>query len=199
MTVTLKVLIRIQLAALLVAACTPVLDQVGIDNALYPALGVPGIRAHEIFIATTRQGSSDEAVFFSGQRSQTLGLASVTVTVPPSHDPGKLERPKRLPPDPTRDFTIVQPEVYEQDQDFVQAIDRALARRAPQDRDVMLFVHGYNTTMSVAALRITQFVEDGGFKGVPVLFSWASAGRTTRYVYDLNSALAARHTSNRPR
>ncbi len=46
--------------------------------------------------------------------------------------------------------------------------------------------------MSDSVLRVAQFVEDSHFKGVPVLFSWASAGEKTKYVYDLNSALAAR-------
>jgi esterase/lipase superfamily enzyme len=41
-------------------------------------------------------------------------------------------------------------------------------------------------------LRLGQFVEDTGFKGVPVLFTWASAASLPRYVYDLNSALVAR-------
>ncbi|MBL4558392.1 MAG: alpha/beta hydrolase [Rhodobacteraceae bacterium] len=53
-------------------------------------------------------------------------------------------------------------------------------------------MHGYNNTTSDALLRMAQFVEDSGFQGVPVLFSWASAASLTRYVYDLNSALVAR-------
>ena len=57
---------------------------------------------------------------------------------------------------------------------------------------MLLFVHGYNNTMTDSVLRIAQFVEDTGFTGVPVLFSWASAARTTHYVYDMNSALIAR-------
>lgn len=39
---------------------------------------------------------------------------------------------------------------------------------------------------------MAQFVEDANYQGVPVLFTWSSAARATRYVYDLNSALVAR-------
>lgn len=53
-------------------------------------------------------------------------------------------------------------------------------------------MHGYNTTTSDAILRLGQFVNDTGFTGVPVLFTWASAAKAPRYVYDLNSALVAR-------
>ena len=41
-------------------------------------------------------------------------------------------------------------------------------------------------------MHVGQFVEDSGFEGIPVLFTWASAGKASRYVYDLNSALVAR-------
>src|SRR5690606_38343833 len=40
--------------------------------------------------------------------------------------------------------------------------------------------------------RITQIAHDTGYKGTPVLFSWASAGKITGYVYDKESANAAR-------
>lgn len=39
---------------------------------------------------------------------------------------------------------------------------------------------------------MTQLVHDSGYTGTPVLFSWASGGRLTDYVYDNNSATAAR-------
>jgi esterase/lipase superfamily enzyme len=71
-------------------------------------------------------------------------------------------------------------------------VNRALAQRPPGDRRILLFIHGYNNTTSDAILRLGQFVEDTGFKGVPVLFTWASAAKAPRYVYDLNSALVAR-------
>ena len=59
-------------------------------------------------------------------------------------------------------------------------------------RDGLLWIHGYNTTLTDAVLRLAQFVEDSGYQGVPILYSWASHGSLTGYVYDLNSALIAR-------
>jgi esterase/lipase superfamily enzyme len=114
------------------------------------------------------------------------------VTVPPNHVVAELERPTRLPPDPRTEFTVVDPVVYSADTAFIAEVRRELARRPVGQRRLLLFVHGYNTTASDAILRLAQFVEDSGFEGVPVLFTWASAGRLSRYVYDLNSALIAR-------
>ena len=40
--------------------------------------------------------------------------------------------------------------------------------------------------------RLAQLAHDSKAPGVPVLFTWASRGKPTAYVYDLNSATAAR-------
>jgi esterase/lipase superfamily enzyme len=180
------------LIAALLSACTRPPDLIGIDNPDVPAESVPDLTRHQIFIATTRQASEVTSTFFSSGRAPDVGLASVVVTVPPNHVVAELERPTRLPPDPRTEFTVVDPVVYGADTAFIAEVRRELARRPVGQRRLLLFVHGYNTTASDAILRLAQFVEDSGFEGVPVLFTWASAGRLSRYVYDLNSALIAR-------
>jgi esterase/lipase superfamily enzyme len=179
-------------AAGVLSGCSRAPEIVGIENPDVPAASVPDVSRHRIFITTTREASEVVGALFSAERAPDLGLASVDVTIPPNHVVGQLERPERLPPDPRTEFTIIDPVVYTGDRAFIAEIDRELAKRAPGDRKVLLFVHGYNTTTSDAILLLSQFVEDTGYQGVPVLFTWASAARTPRYVYDLNSALVAR-------
>jgi esterase/lipase superfamily enzyme len=178
--------------ATLLVGCTRPPELIGIDNPEVPAETVPDVSRHRIFITTTRTSSGVAGQLFSAARADTLGLASVDVTVPPTHVTGELERPTRLPPDPRTEFTVVDPIIYGSDAAFVAALDRELMQRPPGERRLLLFVHGYNNTASDSILRLAQFVEDTGFEGVPVLFSWASAASVTRYVYDLNSALIAR-------
>jgi esterase/lipase superfamily enzyme len=167
-------------------------ELIGIDNPAAPAQSVRGVDRHRIFIMSTRQASEVAGAFFSGERAPELGLASVDVTIPPNHVVGRLERPRRLPPNPLTEFAVVNPVVYRNDPAFIAEVNRALAARPPARRELLLFVHGYNNTTSDAILRLAQFVRDTGFQGVPVLFTWASAAKTPRYVYDLNSALVAR-------
>jgi esterase/lipase superfamily enzyme len=174
------------------AGCSRAPDLVGVDNPEKPAASVEVLSRHRIFITTTREASEVVGVFFSGERAPELGLASVDVTVPPTHVVGELERPRQLPPDPAREFAVINPVVYGTDTAFVAEVNRELAKRARGDRKILLFIHGYNTSTSDAILRLGQFVEDTGFSGVPVLFTWASAAKAPRYVYDLNSALIAR-------
>jgi len=165
---------------------------VGISNADVPVSAVPDITRHRVFITTTREASEELGALYSSTRSSDLGLSSVVVTVPPTHQPGQLERPTRLPPDPRTQFTVVEPVIFRTGDSFVSEINRELARRPPGQRSLLVFVHGYNTTTSDAILRLGQFVEDSGFPGIPVLFTWASAAQVPRYVYDMNSALIAR-------
>ncbi|WP_425085406.1 alpha/beta hydrolase [Ruegeria profundi] len=175
-----------------VASCIRPPELVGVENPQYPASDVIEAKRQTVFIATTRQASGAEGVFYSGDRSDTLGLASVVVTVPPNHKVGKIERTSALPPNPSKHFTIIDPKVYASENAFVSDIDKQLLALGASERNVLFFVHGYNTTLSDAILRLAQFVEDTEYDGVPVLMSWASAAETLKYVYDINSALAAR-------
>jgi esterase/lipase superfamily enzyme len=163
-----------------------------VDNADIPVSSVEAATQHKVFIATTRQETETVGALFSEQRAPELGLASVQVSIPPTHVVGELERPKRLPPDPRTEFAVIDPTIYASDQAFVASINQELAKFPKGQRDVLFFVHGYNNTTSDAVLRLAQFTHDSGFEGVAVLLDWASAASASRYVYDLNSALIAR-------
>lgn len=175
-----------------ITACSKPAEIIGIDNPEKPASSVLDAKRHEIFIAASRQACDCEGELYSDQRSPSLSLASVTVSIPPNHTAGEIERAKSLLPDPSKHFVVPESEKFQSDREFIAAVNAELATRAHSDRDVLLFVHGFNNTLTDSVLRVAQFVEDTGFKGVPVLFSWASAGRVSRYVYDINSVLAAR-------
>ncbi|MEM1361654.1 MAG: alpha/beta hydrolase [Pseudomonadota bacterium] len=185
-------LIAITCATLWLSACAAPPELIGIDNPKIPTRSVPDATLHKVFIATTREDSEVVGALFSELRADELGLASVEVSIPPTHETGALERPRTLPPDPRTEFAIVDPTIYASEAAFVSSIDAELRRQPAGSRDILFFVHGYNTTTSEAIMLAAQFVQDSGFEGIPVLFTWASAGKVTRYVYDLNSALVAR-------
>jgi esterase/lipase superfamily enzyme len=180
------------LVLVLLAACDRPPELVGIDNPATPVLQAHVGREHTVFVASTRAASEVVGAFYSAERAPELGLASVDVHVPPNHKRGKLERPRQLPPDPAKNFAIVAPTIYGGDDAFISAINRELAKLPADKRNILVFIHGYNTTTSDALLRLGQFIEDTDYQGVPVLFTWASAGQLTKYVYDINSALTAR-------
>lgn len=185
------------LLVLVLVGCSRPPDVIGVNNPEFPVSSVSNLTKHRIYIMSTRGASDVVGAFYSSVRAPELGLASVDATVPPNHVTGVLERPEKLPPDPRTEFTIINPSVYENDTAFVASIDRELAKRKPGNRKLLFFVHGFNNTASEATLRLAQFVEDTGFEGVPILFTWASAAKGSAYVYDLNSALVARSKLDR--
>jgi len=153
-----------------------------------PAADIAG--TVEIYVATTREPSA-QPVYFSGERGPKLSFARLDITVPRSHKPGSLELPSSGPGDPSKYFTAT----YLQRLDLAPVIAdvrKELMRRPANQRDVLVFVHGYNTNFADAVYRFAQIVYDSGFKGVPVLFSWPSRGELLAYPYDRESAFYSR-------
>ncbi len=145
---------------------------------------------HAIFVATTRKRSDNPDKVFDGERSAVLNFARVNVTVPKSHEPGKIERKRRgRSNDPSKYFMASEVVGYDTAPKFQKAIDVDMAARGGR---ALVFVHGYNTGFDDAVYRLTQIAHDSGYPGTPVLFSWASGASTTSYVYDKESAAAAR-------
>ncbi len=145
---------------------------------------------HSIFIATTRERSSDKNTVFDGSRSATLNFGRVDVTVPVRHEVGQIERKGRgKSDDPSKYFMATNVLAYNTQPQFSEALRKDIAARGGR---VMIFIHGYNTSFDSAVYRMAQIAHDSAYGGTPVLFSWASGGSTTDYVYDKESASAAR-------
>jgi esterase/lipase superfamily enzyme len=140
---------------LILSACATAPAIIGIDNPSTPALSVEGVSRQRIFIATTRQNIEVVGALFSGLRARELGLASVDVTIPPNHEVGRIERPRSLPPDPNREFTIITPTVYPTDADFVASMNAEIVELDPGQQSAFFFVHGYNTTARSRATSTT--------------------------------------------
>jgi len=179
------------LLALVLAGCAgnsthDLLNRVAIDA---PASSIGS--THEIFVATTRQKAvTDPRQVFDRDRSLTTNYARVDVTVPKTHQVGSIERAKgRAPSDPAKDFTAKRVVSYPDRQQFAKAVGADVVRRG--DR-ALVFVHGFNNGFDDGIFRLTQIAADTNYTGTPVLFSWASGGRITDYVYDKESANAAR-------
>lgn len=145
---------------------------------------------HAIFVATSRSKAEDPNVVFAGNRSDNLNYVRVNVTVPKVHKAGNIERRKdKEPADPLKYFTASEVVAFRNSPQFVQTLSADVAARGGR---ALIFVHGYNTSFDSAVYRMTQIVHDSGYTGTPVLFSWASGAKTRDYIYDKESASAAR-------
>lgn len=151
-------------------------------------------RTVDLMFATTRK-YDDAQERFTGERSPSITFGQAFVRVPEDRLPGELNRPKT--------YTLFSFTVYRQKEDPRKHFVLRGASILPKERwlevigsmpsgDALVFVHGFNTSFDDALYRNAQIVWDLRFKGLAVLFSWASRGAIADYGYDRNSAQLAR-------
>jgi len=151
-----------------------------------------GAATHTILVATTRKRDERVGTLFNGERAERLDFARIAVSVPPNHEAGQIEWASTAPGNPKTDFVTRQADFLDGEKAFVQALNAQLAAKPRGQRRVFLFIHGYNTMFAEGLYRFAQIAHDAKMPAVPVLFTWASRGQLAQYVYDTNSATAAR-------
>ncbi len=66
------------------------------------------------------------------------------------------------------------------------------ARTGTNDAEILVFVHGFNTTFEHSINRLAQITHDIDLPGTPVLFDWPSSHNIISYSHDLDSSAFAR-------
>ena len=154
---------------------------------LLPSAGadVPGATKVDMLVATTRAPDQDKALLFSGERGENLAVTHIKVSIPPTsaRQIGQVQWPKKLPPDPSREFATLLVHPITQPQEVQSWMKRYL----PRSRKVLIFVHGFNNRYEEAVYRFAQIVHDSGADVVPVLFTWPSRASVFDYNYDKES------------
>jgi esterase/lipase superfamily enzyme len=153
---------------------------------------VAGASDHTLLVGTTRERDARPGTFFSGERARRLDYAIITVSIPQGHVASEIEWPSIAPGNPKTDFVVREAAYLDGDKEFIRRLNAQLAKRPRGSRKVLLFIHGYNTLFAEGLYRFAQVVHDSDSPAVPVLFAWASRGKLAEYVYDNNSATAAR-------
>jgi esterase/lipase superfamily enzyme len=137
------------------------------------------------YYATNRKKTANTSPsgFYGSDVSTGLEYGRAYVTIPPGHVPGNLELPAlwklERDADPSKHFVLKAVEPLKSD-----AARKELADRLGGARALLLFVHGYNTGFAEAALRTAQMAHDLKFPGVPLFYSWPSAGKALAYWQD---------------
>lgn len=123
-----------------------------------------------------------------GRQRGTLQFGSCVVSIPREHAVGQLERPSllRLELQARSDRHVMLQNVLPcAEAEFYEAVRRRVAS-SPQ-RDLFVFVHGYNVTFELAARRTAQIAYDLHFQGAPLFYSWPSQGEPWNYAIDENN------------
>ncbi|MCW2286478.1 esterase/lipase superfamily enzyme [Rhodoblastus acidophilus] len=141
-----------------------------------------------IFVVSTRKGGNHSTELTPGAVAR---YSLDTITVPPGHEAGDLERPNWGAPDPRRHIAVAEHSELD-GREFRNQLAAQISGRVGLARDVLVYVHGFNTSLDDARFREAQLVVDGNFSGVPVLFTWPSKSALLAYGADKESATASR-------
>ena len=138
-----------------------------------------------ILVATTRAASEDPGLLYSGERGNQIDFNELVVSIPPesTRKIGEVQWPKKLPPDPSREFATLSAK------QFTSVVDvRAWYEhnKSPSGR-LLIFVHGFNTRYESAVYRFAQITHDSKTDATPVMFTWPSRGSVFDYGYDKES------------
>ena len=165
----------------LLASCAA--ERIGVLEPI--AATVPDASRVDLLVATTRASSPERGVVFSGERSEELSFAALSVSIPPdnSRQTGQVQWPQSSPPDPARDFATLNIKRLSASQAGVW-----INAHSRSNRRVLVFVHGFNTRFEAAVYRFAQIVHDSGAEAAPLLFTWPSRGSVFDYAYDKESA-----------
>lgn len=144
-----------------------------------------------IFVATNRVRSGDRSLPYSAERSQSLNFAEFDISIPRNRRPGTVPTANRAA-DPERVFTARSYHEIPNRQQFIQQLDQALLQRPAEDREILIFVHGYNNNFADSLFRAAQISHDFNVRAVTLHYAWPSAGSLPLYVYDRDSAVVGR-------
>ncbi|MDE4192148.1 alpha/beta hydrolase [Phaeobacter gallaeciensis] len=142
-----------------------------------------------IFAATIRDPLPEGG--FGNGRTEDYHLLELTVSIPPNHQPGQLLFAYDTP-DPKTEFTMAARRKIETSAVFMDRLNSELAKFEPDERDITVFVHGFNSTQSETAFRAAQLTHDTKVPGATVVYSWPSLGSPLGYAYDADSVMFAR-------
>jgi esterase/lipase superfamily enzyme len=155
------------------------------------ASGAAPKSTESIYVTTTRNRSDNPSLPYSAGRSMALNFAQFDIGIPKNHVSGMVETSGRTP-DPARHFAAQAYRPIEGRRQFIAQLNAALAQRAPKDREIVIFIHGYNNNIADSVFRSAQIAHDYNIRAVSLHYAWPSGGSLPLYVFDRDSAIFGR-------
>lgn len=176
-------LIRIFVIFAALAACTAPIDLRFTDHVAQTATVQP------VFVATTR-AVQPETGLPGKARQESVQFARYDIAVPENRETGTVPtaRGQRVI-DTDQHFAATGVEPFETGRQFEDAIREKL--QGGKD-EVVVYIHGFNTTFGQGVYRVAQLSHDFNIPGVTVHYSWPTLASPFGYAYDRDSALFAR-------
>ena len=137
-----------------------------------------------LLVATTRKPVNDARAppWFGTERASGLNLA----------------RAKLVPPEEGR-FSLASIGLGDWSLASIEPVKRIsdLIPSESEQRDLLIYVHGFNQTFETAALDAARLSDDIRFRGETMVFAWPSKAKLFDYAYDRESAMWSRDALER--
>ena len=141
-----------------------------------------------------RLASNEDAIYVSEIRpthsDEMLDFGTCEVTIPPDHKIGRIDSPSlfklEFTETPERHVVLHRVIRNESKDDFYDELNSAIGNS--EERQALVFIHGYNVSFDNAVKRTAQIVHDLSFDGAPICYSWSSHGALANYTKDMANA-----------
>jgi esterase/lipase superfamily enzyme len=152
-----------------------------------------------VYYATDRKltGKGRPEQFYGGEPgSEELSYGTLEVSIPRYHIEGEMESPHwwrlEFRPDPQKHVVLLNVSPTSQ-ASFYKGLRKRIA--ISEQKEALVFIHGYNTTFEDAARRTAQISYDlaklsgtpPSYAPAPILYSWPSKGEQLAYTVDENN------------
>jgi esterase/lipase superfamily enzyme len=157
-----------------------------------PETGEPGTETPvAVWYATDRAlggGSSESKPGYSDGRGD-IAYGVADVRLPPVHVAGRLEAPALASAGSVADrrWHVYLDSARPLERNAFMA-DLGSALDMAARREILVYIHGFNTDFGLSVGRAAQLAHDLGYGGLPLAFAWPSAGTMAGYLADQNNA-----------
>jgi len=141
----------------------------------------------DILYGTDRKRNSkksDWEDYYTGERGK-LKYGVAQVSIPKEHKLGAMERPGFWEDETIGEHVLISKLEDINGEQFISFLKNKLTN--VKEKDILIFIHGFNVTFAKAIRRTAQISYDLKFKGVPMAYSWPSQGEVSEYMRDESS------------
>ena len=148
-------------------------------------MGAAALGARSYLRIEARQLAHSERTRVYGNDRGQFEVGTCQVSIPRTHQIGQLEAPSILRleiREDARKHVMLRSVTLRENSEFYEHLRQRVAESP--DRDLFVFVHGFNVTFDDAARRTAQIAHDLKFPGAAVFYSWPSQGGLFKYTID---------------
>ncbi|NEW61516.1 alpha/beta hydrolase [Sulfurovum sp. bin170] len=142
-----------------------------------------------VFYGTNREpnDANDHSKGYGNERAREVSMGSCTVSIPESHNKGEIKGSlwkKLIKWNASYGDLELQKIGNVDEENFWDSINTLFVPLESEEKQALIFIHGYNTSFKDASIRAAQLAVDLAHPGMTAFFSWPSKGELLGYLSD---------------